>query len=111
MKDLEQFAGKRMPYKENSDYVSNLLADCAEKALATKGNRGRENVKAFWLRLSSVAAVLVLVITLFVNLTHNSEFENYKNSASLADVLASMSDEQVMNLIAYELDEIPEYYE
>ena len=40
MKDLQQFAGKRMPYKEDSDYVSSLLDRCADKALAAKGGRG-----------------------------------------------------------------------
>lgn len=111
MKDLQQFAGKRMPYKEDSDYVSSLLDRCADKALAAKGGRGGENVKAFWLRVSSAAAVIAVTLVMCFNLTRNSEFDNYKGSAPLADVIASMSDDQLMDIAAYELDEIPEYYE
>ena len=111
MKDLEQFAGKRMPYKESDDYVTSLLADCADKAVAAKSGRGRDNVKTLWVRISSVAAVVAVMTMLFVNLTRNSEFDTYKSSETLAAVLESMSDEQVMDLYCYELDEIPEYYE
>lgn len=111
MKDLEHFAGKRLPYKEGDDYVSELLADCAERAITTTGKRNAGSVKAFWLRLSGVAAVFALAVMLVVNLMHNGEFDDYKDSATLAEVLASMSDEQVMDIVTYELDEIPEYSE
>lgn len=108
MKTLEQFAGKRLPYKENDDYVSQLIDECAEKTLSGNSKRNGKTVNTFWLRLSSAAAVLALVLTAYFGLTN--EYDVHKNNATLAEVLASMSDEQVMDLYCYEI-EIPEYYE
>lgn len=111
MKELEQFAGKRMPYKESDEYVSRLIDRCVGNAMSGNSKRNSEAVKTFWLRLSSVAAVLALVVTAYFGFMNESEFDVYKDSATLAEVLASMSDEQVMDLYCYEIDEIPEYYE
>lgn len=111
MKELEQFAGKRMPYKESEEYVSLLIDKSVGKALADSSKRNGVAVKMFWLRLSGVAAVLALVLAAYLGFMNESEFDVYKDSATLAEVLASMSDEQVMDLYCYEIDEIPEYYE
>ena len=111
MKDLEHFAGKRLPYKENDDYVSRLIAKSADVAIAQAKQSQKKRFKTVLVRWCSVAAMVAVIVSAYWWNAPESEFEQYKNSASLADVLDSMSDEQVMNLYCYELEEIPEYYE
>lgn len=111
MKDLEQFAGKKMPYKESDDYVARLIAKSADVAIAQTKQSQKAGFKTVFLRWCSVAAMIAIIVGAYWWKAPESDFEQYKNSAPLADVLDSMSDEEVMNLYCYELEEIPEYYE
>ena len=111
MNELKQFAGKRMPYKESDDYVARLIAKSADVAIAQAKQSQKARFKTVLVRWCSVAAMVAIIVGACWWNTPESDFEQYKNSAPLADVLDSMSDEQVMSLYCYELEEIPEYYE
>ncbi|MBE6310720.1 MAG: hypothetical protein E7080_06690 [Bacteroidales bacterium] len=111
MNELKQFAGKRMPYKENDDYVARLIAKSADVAIVQAKQSQKARFKTVLVRWCSVAAMIAIIVGTYWWNVQESDFEQYKNSESLADVLDSMSDEQVMNLYCYELEEIPEYYE
>lgn len=109
--DMKQFPGKRMPYKESDEYITSLIQNCADRAVKGDMISSKINVKRIMWQVSAVAAVLIIGFLAFFNLGTDSEYQRYLDSAPLNEVIASMSDEQVMDLYCYELDEIPEYYE
>lgn len=111
MKDLEQFAGKRMPYKESDDYVARLISECADNAVNGKRVARKAPVVRMVWQMASVAAVLALAVVLFVNLSKDSDYDRYLSSPALSEVLSQMSDEDLMCVSYYEVDEIPEYDE
>lgn len=111
MKTIEQFAGKRLPYKENDEYVSRLISECADNAIKTATTVQRGSVKKVIWRVTAVAAMLVLGVMMYYNLTKESDFDRYLNSPTLSEVLSQMSDEDLMCVGTYELYDIPEYEE
>ena len=111
MNELKQFAGKRMPYKESNEYVSRLIAKSADIAVAQAKQSQKAKIRTLFVRWCSVAAMVAIMVGAYWWATPENDFEQYKNTENLADVLNSMCDEQVMDLYCYELEEIPEYYE
>lgn len=113
MKELEGFAGKRMPYREDGDYVSGLVSRCADVAVsqATKPKRrfGTAISTKVFARALAVAAVLVVGVLLFGKFTGDSAYEILQKSQPLADVLESMSEEELMCVNYYTVEDIPEY--
>lgn len=109
--NMEQFPGKRMPYKESDEYVAQLIQNCADRAVREARKSPFQKVKHIAWKVGAAAAILVVGVLMFFSISNDSEYDIYMQSEPLADVLASMSDEQVMDLYCYELDEIPEYYE
>ena len=70
----------------------------------------KSSVVLRWSRIAvSAAAVLILGLLCFSKLNSESEYEAYKNSMSLSEVLNSMSDEELMYVSYYEIEDIPEY--
>lgn len=106
--NMEQFPGKRVPYKESDEYVARLISECADKAVRKQPQA--LVVKVVW-RVCAVAAIMLSAVLMFFNLTGESEYERYLDSAPLSEVLSQMSDEDLMCVSYYEEYEIPEYDE
>ena len=70
MKEFDEI-GKRMPYAESDDYVSNLVDACADKAVSqsTISFRNRHNARiAYYVSvLAAVVAPVVITFSLFNN--------------------------------------------
>lgn len=112
MKEFEEFAGKRMPYKESDEYVAQLIAKSADYAIANKAVAPRRDMFRVWTRAAvSMAAVLLFGVLMFTKLNVENDFENYQSNLTLSEVLSSMSDDKLMCVSYYEIDEIPEYEE
>lgn len=107
MKDLEKYAGKRMPYKESDDYVARLIERSAENAVQSSHKHSK--VVRLALEIVSVAAVLAVGVMLFAGLNTESDYERIQNSMSLSEVLNSMSEEELMSIDCYAIEDIPEY--
>lgn len=116
MKELDEYAGKRMPYVESDDYVARLIDRCADRAVAGEHKTKSRPMPLRWLSAGvSVAAVLVAGVMVFskFNTDTDSMYESYRNSnsMSLSEVLTSMSDEDLMCVSDYEIEDITEYEE
>lgn len=112
MKDLTKYAGKRMPYAEADDYVARLIDRCADNAVSGKRNLKRHPAVVKWLSIGiSAAAVLIAGVLVFPLLSKDKAFDSYHNSMPLSEVLSSMSDEDLMCVSYYELDDLTEYNE
>ncbi len=109
MKELEELVGKKMPYSESGTYVAQLIEECADKAVADAGMYKRKNTVRLVRGLCSVAAMLLVAVTLYIGLNQESPYEKIQNSKSLAEVINSMSEEQLMCVNYYEVEDIPEY--
>lgn len=110
MKDFKEI-GKRMPYTESEDYISSLIEKGIDKAIAEKGS----NTNLLFFRRTAIAASAAAAI--FVGIFFTFDFsKDSKNVATqiaksqpIDEVLNSLSDEQVLALTTYSLDDIPEY--
>lgn len=110
MKELDKIAGKRLPYKEDNDYVAQLVARSADMAVSSVKISHKRNVVVKWGRIIiSAAAVLIFGLLFFSKLNDESEYDKYQNSMTLSEVLDSMSDEKLMCVSYYEIEDIPEY--
>ena len=106
---MEKFEniGKKMPYAESQEYLDNLIANVTETAIE-KGNSGRTQ-RILWPAVSIAAAAAVL---LFVFIGRNAEkpepsIQIAQNTESpMDDFLAGISDEDLMQLTGYEMEEI-----
>ena len=106
---MEKFddIGKKMPYQESEEYLDNLIANVTETAVE-KGNSGRMQ-RILWPAVSIAAAAAVL---LFVFIGRNSETPRpsvhiaQNTESPMDDFLASISDEDLMQLTGYEMEEI-----
>lgn len=112
MKDFENI-GKRMPYAESDDYVSQLVERTTEKALH---RQGRARTVSLRVRLLAAAAVVLLLagigITYYnkvaVPLPQQPQVAE-DTSGPIDDFLNSLSDEDAQLLAYYDIEEIPEY--
>lgn len=112
MKDLTKYVGKRMPYAENDEYVAQLIDRCTDKAISGKPNTQHRPTLIKWLSAgASVAAVLITGVLVFSLQSKDNAFDSYHNSMPLSEVLSSMSDEDLMCVSYYELDDLTEYNE
>lgn len=110
MKELKDKVGKKLPYREGNDYVAHLITRSADVAINGAVASSKSSVVLRWSRIAvSAAAVLILGLLCFSKLNSESEYEAYKNSMSLSEVLNSMSDEDLMYVSYYEIEDIPEY--
>ena len=110
MKELKDIVGKKLPYGEGDDYVAQLISRSADVAINGVVTSRKPSVVLRWGRfVVSAAAVLILGLLCFSKLNGESEYETYKNSMSLSEVLNSMSDEELMCVSYYEIEDIPEY--
>ncbi len=110
MKDFENI-GKRMPYTEDRNYVSNLISQAAEAALQQQSKAKTVSLKYKW--MATAAAVLVLLAGAGVTYhLQTSEAVQPVVAESMPspvdDFLDSLSDEDVQLLAYYEIEEIPE---
>ena len=110
MKELEKFAGKNMPYNESEDYVAQLIERSANRAIKTAASAPKRGKVLRWtLEAISAAAVLLIGVLSFVDLNRESDFEKIQNSMTLSEVLNSMSEEELMSVNCYVIEDIPEY--
>lgn len=112
MKAFNEFAGKRMPYKESDDYVARLIERSADRAISEAGAvRPRVAIIRWASVAASVAAVALCAVLLFSKLNDDSTYEMIQNSMSLSEVLNSLSEEELMCVSDYTIEDIPEYDE
>lgn len=110
MKELNEFAGKRMPYKEGDDYVAQLIERSADRAIAGVGTKKSRVAVIRWASMAvSVAAMALCAVLLFSKLNDERTYEMIQNSMSLSEVLDSMSEEELMCVSDYTIEDIPEY--
>ncbi len=110
MKDFENI-GKRMPYTEDKDYVSNLISQATETALQKQPKAKTVSLKTKW--MAAAAAVMVLLtgagVTYHLQTAETVQPVVAESTASpVDDFLDSLSDEDVQLLAYYEIEEIPE---
>lgn len=129
-KDVFNEIGKRLPYGETDEYVSNLVESCTNKAIRSADTK-HLRPKFLWLRATKVAAIVAVAVAAALSLklltstndnatgpeqpatAQNAEYSitDVKHSAPLNEVIAEMSDDQLA-MVAYsptdEID-IPEY--
>lgn len=110
MKELLNDIGKRLPYQESDEYLSELIDAKTENAIRNQGktqSRKRWSVKA-----ASAAAVLALLIGFGLTMMHQQDKQpivTLSSDGPLDEFLNSLSDEEAAQLPYYEIEEIPEY--
>lgn len=111
MKDFENI-GKRMPYAESDDYVSQLVERTTEKALRQQGR-----AKTISLRVRLLAAAVVLLLA-GIGIAYYNKVTTplppktlvaENTTGPIDDFLNSLSDEDAQLLAYYDIEEIPEY--
>lgn len=102
--------GKRMPYRESDEYLNGMIDQAIEHAI---NQYALTRNKKHWGRvLASAAAVALLLIgigmTVFNHLS-NPPATVLQNEGPIDEFLSSLTDEEVVQLPYYEIEEIPEY--
>ena len=101
--------GKRMPYRENEEYLNNLIEVSTEKAI-----QQQSPAKRSWhrrLMFTSAAAVAILIVGFGIALFNrtNDPALPMSEQGPLDEFLSTLSDEEAAQLPFYEMEEIPEY--
>lgn len=119
MNDLFETTGKKLPYKEAPEYVDRLLERCRLNALEQAPQRRKKRVRHLWTTVTGVAAVAATVTLKLVMASGGNAdasalyaeccVESVESSAPLSEVLASMTDDQLADVVYYTTDDIPEY--
>ncbi len=110
MKELKKKVGKSLPYSETDDYVAQLITRSADAAISEVVPSRKRSVVLHWRKIAvSAAAVLALGLLCFSKLSGESDYEKYQNSMPLSEVLNSLSDEKLMHVSYYVIEDIPEY--
>jgi negative regulator of sigma E activity len=115
-----QHIGKRMPYRESSDYVSQLVNRATENALHQQ-NAPKAKRTTLYLRLMAAAAMVLLVVGIGITYYQQAQTVEPQLAATTTSTtatttgpidhfLASLTDDEAQQLTYYEIDEIPEEY-
>ncbi|QYR09829.1 hypothetical protein [Prevotella sp. Rep29] len=109
MKTFEDI-GKKLPYTESDEYLDNLVDQCTENAIRQKQTKP----KATYKHLYVIAAAALLVFLLSVTITHfkNNDRQllaDQQVTSPIDQFLDGLSDDEVLALNLYDMEEIPEY--
>jgi len=109
MKDFENI-GKRMPYNENDDYVSQLVSRATEHAL---GQPRQVSLRHQWTLWAAAAAVVVLIagagLTYYNKVLVTQELTAQQETGPIDQFLNGLTDDEAQQLAYYEIEDIPEY--
>ena len=87
---------KQMPYSETEEYLDNLVSRVTDKAVEA-GKTQKKSFRQLWIAASLAAAAAVL---LFVFIVRGENTEG-----PIDKYLASLSDEELLQLTSYEIEE------
>lgn len=106
MKDFEKI-DKDLPYNESQQYIASIIDKGIERAISSKH---KQKMAPKFRRIGIIASGIAAVIAVFIFIQkENSQYSKIANSEPLTTVLTQMSDQEILNLPTYSLDEIPEY--
>lgn len=115
MKADFETVGKRLPYKETEGYVNDLVARCADRAIASRNasRLARPFMRRVGIAVTSMAAALLAAAVIFPAISGGSvtTVEAIAQSSSLGDVLSSMSNDELAAIDYYSFDDIPTEYD
>lgn len=99
--------GKRMPYRENGEYLDNLIDAMTENAIHQSNTGSKSRMR---MMIASAAAVALLVIGIGLTLFNGkNDPVTTSDQGPLDEFLSTLSDEEAAQLSFYEIEEIPEY--
>ena len=88
---------RQMPYSETEEYLDNLVSRVTDKAVEA-GKTQKKSFRPLWIAASLAAAAAIL---LFVLIGRGVE----KAEGPIDKYLASLSDEELLQLSSYEIEE------
>ena len=109
MKEFQNI-GKRMPYQESGEYVSQLISRSTEQAISESRKAQHRPIRQ-WMAAAAVSVVLLAGagITLF----HTADDETIASAETaispIDQFLDGLTDDEAQMLAYYEIEEIPEY--
>jgi len=111
MSDTFNDIGKRMPYQESEEYLSNLIEQATENAIQ-QHHLGNAATKR-WGMIASAAAAVLLIIGIGITVLNNHSSQNdavaLQSGGPIDEFLNTLTDEEIAMLPCYEIEEIPEY--
>ncbi len=101
---MEKFNNSQMPYKENEEYLDNLISEVTEKAIE-KGRISTQRI--LWPIISTAVAAAVLLFVFLGNIGNN-----HKPTPTLAqntdspvdEFLENLSEDELMRLSYYDVE-------
>lgn len=102
--------GKQMPYVERDDYLDDLINKATEKAIECKSQKLHSSNHGilFYASISVAASLLLIAGWFWLNPRHETHIAQNVESP-IDEFLDGLTDEEVMMLSYYEIEEIPEY--
>ena len=87
---------RQMPYSETEEYLDNLVSRVTDKAVEA-GKTQKKSFRPLWIAASLAAAAAILLFV-FIGRGENTE-------GPIDKYLASLSDEELLQLTSYEIEE------
>lgn len=107
MKELQNI-GKRMPYAEHEDYLSQLVSNATEQAIR-QGSQTRRHPVRMW--AAAAVATLLLAgagITYYHLTVPKQTLAEDTTAGPIDEFLDGLTDEEAQMLAYYEIEEIPD---
>lgn len=105
MKEFQNI-GKRMPYAESNEYLSQLLSQATEKAISQPVTTTTRT----WLAAAAIATLLAVAgISYFQHQPTTGQLSASLEESPIEQFLNELSDDDVQFLACYDIEEIPEY--
>lgn len=108
MKEFQNI-GKRMPYAESDEYLSQLLSRATEKAISQPTATTKRTTRT-WLAAAAIATLLAVAgISYFQHQPTTGQLSASLEESPIEQFLNELSDDDVQLLACYDIEEIPEY--
>ena len=108
MKEFQNI-GKRMPYAESDEYLSQLLSRATEQAISQPTTSTSRTTRT-WLAAAAVATLLAGAgISYFQHQPTTDQLAASQEESPIEQFLNELSDDDVQFLACYDIEEIPEY--
>lgn len=103
MKKIEDIS-RQMPYSESEEYLDALVSRATDKAIE-EGKAQKKSFRPLWIA-SGVAAAAAVLLFVFIGKGFRTGEVNLSHSDGPIDTyLASLSDDELMQLSSYEMEE------